>query len=86
MHTYLVAGATILASVAGTASAKGLSFKGFPDTGTYQDVASFDLTANPKCSFQPHTYTGASSPLDEEVRRHIAHLRSWSRADAECNT
>ncbi|MCJ1478725.1 Peroxisomal membrane protein PAS20 [Lambiella insularis] len=65
MRNITLLGATWLAGVAGTASAHGITFQGFPNSGTYHKVVSINKDGD--CPMQPHTFNGANSPLDEEL-------------------
>jgi hypothetical protein len=66
MRTMVATGAAVLASITG-AAAVAVTFTGFPDGGSYSDVASLD--ASGQCTWGPDvTWTGATSaPFDEEV-------------------
>ena len=72
MHILIITATVIIAGVAGTTSAQALTFKGFPSSGTYQNIASFNLNSESICSMVPYTYNSQLQPLDEEVRQGIA--------------
>ncbi|MCJ1380866.1 target of Sbf [Xylographa soralifera] len=65
MRNIAIIGATLLASVAGTISAQGITFQGFPKSGSYQKLTS--LNAQGDCPSEQYKFNGASSPLDEEL-------------------
>ena len=67
MRNIAIIGATLLASVVGVTLAQGITFKGFPPSGTYQKLVS--LNAQGDCPTEEYTFNGANSPLDEEVCR-----------------
>ncbi|MCJ1320251.1 target of Sbf [Xylographa vitiligo] len=65
MRNIAVIGATLLVSVVGTASAHGITFQGFPKSGSYQKLTS--LNAQGDCPTEQYKFNGANSPLDEEL-------------------
>lgn len=60
----LALGTTVLASLA-TTSALGITFDGFPASGTYEDVTS--LNADGTCTFATKNYGAGPAPFDQEL-------------------
>ncbi|MCJ1415566.1 target of Sbf [Xylographa parallela] len=65
MRNVAIIGVTLLASVVGTTLAQGITFKGFPKSGSYQKLTS--LNAQGDCPTEQYKFSGANSPLDEEL-------------------
>ncbi|MCJ1284927.1 target of Sbf [Xylographa opegraphella] len=65
MRNIAIIGAALLVGVLGTTSAHGITFKGFPKSGTYQKLKS--LNAQGECPTEQYKFNGANSPLDEEL-------------------